>query len=175
MSRNESRSVMPSALLAIAFGLACLAIGWIVTDFRMADQRKRIYEKLDLSFYTDSSGDFPWYSSWLHRLRRDEQSYDLEMLVFNNFCEIDDGTLADIAQFTNLHQLWLNGQITVTDAGLDALKSLRQLEDLSLADANVSPLAVKRLREALPRCKITWDPPELPVESSDGLLDRSKH
>ena len=88
-----------------------------------------------------------------------EDSYDYDFLILNNFASVDDDQLAAIAEFTNLKQLWLNGDISISDEGLEHLKRLQRLRELSLGDAPVSAQAVKGLRQSLPDCDITWDRP----------------
>jgi hypothetical protein len=143
-------------LFALIFAVLC---SWVSVELRRFERHRQAYRQLEMDFYTTSASEFPCYISWLHRLLGNEDSHDLGMLVFNNEAAIDDSTLATVAQFENLEQLWLNGDITITDAGLEHLKKLKQLDDLSLADANVTPEAVKELQNALPHCKISWTPP----------------
>jgi hypothetical protein len=42
----------------------------------------------------------------------------------------------------------------VTDAGLEHLKALRQLQRLDLKETKVTADGVKKLQQALPNCKI---------------------
>lgn len=146
--------------LLIVVLLASISMSWVATEFRTVDERRRAYECLTADIYT-CGGDlgFPWYSGWLHKLFGQEESFDLEFLVLNNFASVNDDTLAAIAHFDNLGQLWLNGEIAITDTGLEHLKELKHLHDLNLASASVTAAAVERLRRFLPDCKITWNPP----------------
>jgi len=112
-----------------------------------------------MDIYTCDVPSFPWYSDWLYKRLGYESSYDLSFFVLNNFGTVDDDTLLAIANFTSLEQLWLNGDISITDASLDHLKGLKHLRELSLADAPVSAQAVEQLRRSLPDCEISWVPP----------------
>jgi hypothetical protein len=47
----------------------------------------------------------------------------------------------------------------VTDAGLEHLKGLVRLRELDLSHTKVTAEGVKRLRQRLPSCNITWEPP----------------
>ena len=144
----------------LLFVLLCaIPCSWFSVELRKFERHRRAYQQLEWDIYTTSADEFPSHIGWLHKLLGHEESYDFGMLVFNNDAAIDDNTLASVAQFENLEQLWLNGDITITDAGLEHLKGLKHLEDLSLGDASVSPEAVRKLREALPGCKISWEPP----------------
>jgi hypothetical protein len=79
-------------------------------------------------------------------------------LIFNNFADVDDDTLVAVSRFEELGQLRLNGEERITDAGLEHLKGLQQLHELDLGECSVSPEAVERLRQALPKCKVMWQP-----------------
>ncbi len=146
--------------LLVVMLLVAAAMSWAAAEIRKVDERRRVEEsQLTMAIYTCSDRSFPWYSGWLHKLFGQEESYDYESLVLNNFASVNDDTLAAIAHFENLGQLWLNGEISITDAGLEKLAELKQLRDLSLADAPVTAAAVERLRRSLPDCKITWQTP----------------
>jgi hypothetical protein len=71
----------------------------------------------------------------------------------------DDDKLLAIGEFTNLEQLWLNGDISITGRGLHHLKALKHLRELSLADAPLSAATVEELRRSLPHCQICWTRP----------------
>jgi len=151
--------------------LASIPLPWFSVELRKVERRRLAYEQLTWDIYTCNLPSFPWYSSWLHKLLGDEESYDLSFLVLNNFASVSDSTLVAIANFENLKQLWLNGEISITDAGLKHLKGLKGLRDLSLADAPVTAGAVERLRRSLPDCDITWNPPT-PNEQSPPSADQ---
>ncbi|MDZ7617715.1 MAG: hypothetical protein U1E05_11960 [Patescibacteria group bacterium] len=147
------------AVLVVAT-LAGLLLVWAAMEIRNVELRRQAHEKLTWDSKTYSERPFPWYSSWLHKLAGNDESYDLTFLVLNNFAYVDDDTLASIAHFEDLEQLWLNGEIAISDKGLEHLGRLKRLEDLSLGDAAVSANAVKSLQQALPQCKIDWAPPD---------------
>jgi hypothetical protein len=143
-------------LVVLIWSVLC---AWMFGEFRKAHQRSQVYKHIALDMYTTDLGEFPWYSAWLHGLFGDEECYDPTFLVFNNFGSINDDTLAEVAQLESLEQLWLNGDISITDTGLNHLKGLTHLRDLSLGHAPVTAKAVERLRQALPECEISWVPP----------------
>jgi len=159
-------------VLVIAVAVPC---SWMAVELKKAKRQFQAYKHIEWDLYTTNGiGEFPWYSAWLHRMLGTEGYYDPEFLVFNNFASINDETLAMLARLTNLGQLWLNGDIAITDAGLDHLKRLHQLRDLSLADAPVSAEAVQRLRRALPACEIRWEPPTKQQRHSPAAPDRPR-
>ena len=53
---------------------------------------------------------------------------------------------------TKLHLL----NTEVTDAGLEHLKGLSKLRDLSVGDTKVTPGGGKKLQEALPQCRVEY-------------------
>ena len=67
--------------------------------------------------------------------------------------QITDAGLEHLEGLTNLQKLWLEGA-QVTDAGLVHLKGLTNLRELHLRDAQVTDAGVKDLQEALPDCEI---------------------
>ena len=67
--------------------------------------------------------------------------------------EVTDAGLVHLKGLTQLQMLNLQGT-KVTDAGLVHLKGLSNLRQLYLWDTKVTDEGVKKLREALPKCKI---------------------
>ena len=51
----------------------------------------------------------------------------------------------------------------ITDKGLIVLEKMRQLKKLDLNDTQVTNEGVKKLQQALPACKIEWEPPTPPA------------
>jgi len=150
-------------MLLLVTLVASLLVGWIAADFRNVERRRLAHERLlwDLKTYGGDRS-FPWYSSWFYKLRGDEEPYDFTFLVFNNFGIVNDSTLETVANFDSLEQLWINGRdISITDAGLEHIKGLKRLRDLSLADAPVTAGAVESLQRSLPDCDISWNPPKV--------------
>lgn len=67
--------------------------------------------------------------------------------------QVTDGGLEHLRSLTRLEQLTLDG-IPITDAGLDHLKGLTGLRELTLLDTKVTDEGVEKLRKALPNCQI---------------------
>jgi hypothetical protein len=61
----------------------------------------------------------------------------------------------------------------VTDAGMESLKGLTQLQELALEDTRVTEEGVRKLRQALPNCEITWEPPTKDERQSRASLDQT--
>jgi len=66
---------------------------------------------------------------------------------------VTDGGLAHLKGLTGMKMLFL-GKTKVTDAGLVHLKGMTGLEGLLLQNTKVTDAGVKKLRAALPKCKI---------------------
>ncbi len=94
----------------------------------------------------------------------------LEFLEVRSVGKITDRGLVNIATLTRMRWLTLGNGSTnpsgtkdfmrATDEGLDALCSLKTLEALILNTANVTPGGIQKLRNALPNCRIEWNPKE---------------
>jgi hypothetical protein len=119
-----------------------------------------------LSTFGCEERDWPWYSGWLHNLIGDPNVPTLEFAVFHNFGRVDDDALEKLTAFPELSQLWLAGELEITDHGLEYLKVLKNLKDLALQDARVSSDAVVRLRQCLPQCDIQWNGESSPLAAS---------
>jgi hypothetical protein len=82
--------------------------------------------------------------------------------------EADDRTIPLVAGLAaELEQLGGAAQLReldlssthVTDAGLEKLKGLSQLRNLDIRWTRVTDAGMKTLQQALPHCKIEWEPP----------------
>jgi hypothetical protein len=67
--------------------------------------------------------------------------------------EVADAGLAHLRALKDLRELDLTGT-RVTDAGLAHLEGLKHLRNLTVAETGVSPDGIKKLRRALPWCRI---------------------
>lgn len=71
--------------------------------------------------------------------------------------KVTDAGLEHLKALPQLRQLRL-ACTQVTDAGLKHLRVLLYLRDLDLQDTHVTSEGVKSLQQALPKCKIVWQP-----------------
>ena len=90
----------------------------------------------------------------LQRLRAMSQ---LEELSISDCPRISGRGLEVLRQFAGLRKLSLAGA-QITDVGLEQLEGLTQLKKLDVTYTGVTAAGVRRLRSALPRCKIDWTP-----------------
>jgi Leucine-rich repeat (LRR) protein len=79
-------------------------------------------------------------------------------LLYIGKTQVTDAGLEHLKGLSNLHRLWFYGT-QITDAGLEALKGLEHLQELHLEGTKVTEAGVKKLQQALPNCKIEWEPP----------------
>jgi serine/threonine protein kinase len=81
--------------------------------------------------------------------------YTLEM----EGCHLQDNDMSKIATLPNLHQLDLNDNIELTDAGLAKLRNLPKLEALHICNTSVSPTCIKILATFpnLRTLSVDWD------------------
>ena len=71
--------------------------------------------------------------------------------------ELTDGALAHLNKFPALEDLNLRST-PVGDGGIDHLKRLKALRYLDISYTRFSRDGADRLRVALPRCKVHWQP-----------------
>ncbi len=125
--------------LFILTTLVALPCSWYATQMdNAAKRRKAIAEIIELGGrvkYYDATipytnGEPPRWYSWLRKLQGDEH--------LGNAVYVD-----------------LEGR-PITDAGLEHLKGLTNLELLVLGDTQVTDEGIKKLREALPNCNINY-------------------
>lgn len=72
-------------------------------------------------------------------------------------CAVTDAGVAPLQICRGMRFLNLNGNSSITDAGLEHLENLSNLINLGVAETNVSEEGVDRLQNALPRCNIQTD------------------
>ncbi len=86
------------------------------------------------------------------RVQYDDNNKEMLMIDLIS-TEVTDAELEHLKGLTNLQTLYLtNNQIT--DAGLEHLKGLTKLETLYLNNPQITDEAVKKLQQALPNCEI---------------------
>ena len=144
----------------LLFATACAGVFLSLFNWERRDAaiRRDANEELQDHLYSWGPEEYqwPWYTGWLHRHLGDELPDTPGFVVFSNDAYIDDTTLKNIVIFEELHQVLLGGEIRISEAGLHQLTTLHNLDELDLADADVSVDAVATLRDAMPRCQIIW-------------------
>ena len=156
--------------LLILITVICCGLGWVGVKVQQGRKQKEVVDA-----FTKAGGIFGyeyqydanrrWHRDaeppgppWLRSLLGDD--------FFRNPNEVDLSvahlTAADFKHLQEMTKLkWLKlGGTQVTDAVLDNLKGLPQLEDLFVTSTSVTDAGVKKLRQALPHCKIHgpgWD------------------
>jgi len=84
---------------------------------------------------------------------------------------VDDAALVVVQKFPNLRSLDLR-DTCVTDAGLVHLKGLRQLEKLVLLNTRVTSEGVQGIQQALPNCRVDYEPPTKDKRQSPAAPDQ---
>ncbi|MGE3776455.1 MAG: hypothetical protein AB7F89_04660, partial [Pirellulaceae bacterium] len=90
----------------------------------------------------------------------------LKNLVLD-YTDVGDAGLAQLSELTALERLSLDST-HVTDASTETLCRFSRLRELNLYHTFFTPRGHEQVREALPDCKIVWDP-----LSSDSKRRRS--
>ena len=89
---------------------------------------------------------------WLRKLIGDDLFIHVEILGFRGF-SITDADLDNLTGLSQLQMLDLRGT-NITDKGLENLRGLSQLHRVDLDGTKVTDEGVKKLQESLPNCKI---------------------
>jgi len=84
---------------------------------------------------------------------------------------VDDEALRVVRKLPKLRSLDLR-DTCVTDAGLGHLKGLSQLETLVLTNTRVTAEGIRRLQQALPDCRVIWEPPGETRQSPTAPAER---
>ena len=77
--------------------------------------------------------------------------------------ELTDAALADVRALTRLRMVWLSSR-KVTDAWLPQFEGLDNLRAIYLVNTNVTDEGVKKLRRAMPQCRIQFGEIQLPLK-----------
>ena len=80
---------------------------------------------------------------------------------------VTDAGLENLKRLTHLNNLAL-AYTNVTDAGLENLRELHELEVLNLVGSPVTNDGIEKLKQALPNCRIEWQPSFSPAPSNAG-------
>jgi len=93
----------------------------------------------------------------------EEDDRHIYAIRFRDVSLLTEGAITDdrLPELWSLNECtWLDLACTqITDAGLQHLKGLTKLEQLNLSATQVTEKGIKELQEALPNCKIHWEPP----------------
>jgi hypothetical protein len=84
---------------------------------------------------------------------------------------ITDVGLASLEGFADLTHLGLDGTV-VTDKSIPIVASFKSLKYLNISDSDMTEAGIRRLREALPECRVESEPqprPPLPTYKYPGL------
>jgi hypothetical protein len=93
---------------------------------------------------------------FVNAARRSGVKFKLDRLTLSP-TRVDDETLPSVARIKTLVSLGFSNA-HITDAGLESLMDLRELRELQLENTLVTAEGVRRLKEALPSCRIDWSP-----------------
>jgi hypothetical protein len=166
-------------LIILACSLVC---SWLAMRMHRASKQREAVAAIRAlegdAFYDyqfDSSGRGRLHAQpstplWLRNLLGDDFFAD----VWHVGIEASTITDADIECIRDLpHLRWLRLNLSsITDAGLENLKGLSRLERLFIEDTKVTEEGVEKLQQALPNCKIYWEPPTKDKRQSRAAPDQ---
>jgi len=179
--RRFQFSIRSLLVLVVVVALPC---SWMAVEMKKANKQRRTAAEIGNVGYDwefDASGNLlpnaqPSGPAWLRNAFGDDFFSHVDFVGFNAE-QVTDAWFADLEEFPQLQgfmgtrvtdaglehlkgltQLqWLNLTGTrVTDAGLKHLKGLGQLRLLDLENTQVTDAGGKKLQKALPNCQIAW-------------------
>jgi len=83
---------------------------------------------------------------------------------------VTDACLKPLAEMKTLRSLGL-GDTALSDAGVETLAGMAHLEDIGLERTRITEAGYKKLKAALPNCKIQWEPADR--AAAGPLLERA--
>lgn len=81
----------------------------------------------------------------------------IRALTIGPSTDIDDRGLQGVGQMVQLETLGLNG-LPITDAGLEHLHSVKNLQLLTACATNCSQAGIDAFQQAVPDCEVLWGP-----------------
>ena len=129
--------------------LVAIACSWLTVTIRNERKQKAAAEEIVKAGGSVSVGYDP---TWLGKLLRDDSLVNVVYLDLTGKSVTND-ILVRLEELKQLQTLALAGS-DITDAGLTHLRDLTQLQLLTLNGTKVTDHRVKKLQQALPKCKI---------------------
>ena len=151
-------SIRSLLVLTLAVAIPC---SWLATEMKAAKGQKAVVEEIErlggwvcYDYQRDPSDTTskPPEPAWLRRLLGDGLFVNVTWVILYN-SEISDAGLEHLKGLTQLQVLFLS-KTKVSDAGLERLKGWANIQWLRLNDTKVSDAGVKKLQQALPKCSI---------------------
>ena len=143
-------------LLVLMLALGCVC-GWLASKIKRArEQREAVKAIEELGGRVDwkpaSGGMIRTAAAWVGKLMGEDWSVDVGA-VYLTGTPVTDAGLEHLRGLTQLQLLSLDST-RVTDAGLAHLRGLTQLEVLYLISTRVTDAGVNELKKALPKVRI---------------------
>jgi hypothetical protein len=140
------------SLLGLMVAVA-LAFAWLATEMKAAAKQQDVVAEIkklgggvgyDYQCGPGGTAPKPPEPAWLRRLLGDDLLVNVVEVGLAN-SEISDADLERLKGLPQLQPLWLNGR-KVTDAGLKHLEGLSKLQDLDLNGSKVTDAGLERLK-----------------------------
>ena len=167
--------------LLIFVTLCAIPCSWLAVKLQQAKrQREAVAEivKANGAVYYDWECDkdghrsiaFPWRPTptWWQNLLGDDLFQSVTRVNLPSG-QVTDADLEHLKYLSQLEVLLIDNT-QVTDAGLENLKGLKHLNRLYLSETKVTDEGIKRLQQALPNCRIYRLPSERRKWESDELM-----
>jgi len=153
--------------------LASIGMSWLAVKMQQARRQREAVEAIQklggqvwYDYEVQQSGNplpgaGPPGPAWLRNLLGEDILARVVYVSFFRSSSVTDAGLERLKGLTQLQELYL-GVTQVSDAGLEHLKGLTQLQQLYFFDTKVTDEGVKKLQQALPKCMVRQTLPLLP-------------
>ena len=158
--RRFQFSIRSLLLFTLAVAIPC---SWLANEIRWAKRQREVLTEIDTHYgkylfpvgtYSYPVNKLGWPAYWPRRVFGDDFFVDVDY-VFLSGPQVTDALLDHLKALPQLQKLTLLDCTKVTDVGLETLNGLSRLRELNLDGTTVTDECLKKLQQALPHCRIS--------------------
>ena len=135
------------SLVLLTVAVAILG-GWLINEMWWAKRQRQALKEIrenDYGYYSAPSDDLHWATYWPRRVLGDDFFVSVPFVWLQEW-QVTDAALEQMKGLRDLNRLCLS-RTRITDAGLEHLKNLPQLQELEISHSLVTDAGLERLKE----------------------------